>query len=281
MMRKLVFALALVANGAQADTAAKAVVSIGGPVTEIIYALGEEDRIIARDTTSVYPPAANDLPDVGYMRALSAEGVLSVGPDLILARDTAGPPEALAQLQAASVPVVLTHDAFTAQAVLDTISIVGDALGVEGKAQDLAAHVSAELDKLEQDIEGLSDKRKVMFILSLNDGRMNVAGAGTGADGIIALAGGVNVMADSYSGYKLVSAEAVITAAPDLVIMMNNDGDHSGRKAEVLGLAPIKLTPAGETGSFATIPGAALGFGPRTAEFARDLHDVLYGTAQQ
>ena len=60
---------------------AKAVVTVGGPVTEIVYALGEQDRIVARDTTSVYPPEANQLPDVGYMRRLSPEGVLSVNPD--------------------------------------------------------------------------------------------------------------------------------------------------------------------------------------------------------
>lgn len=281
MIRNFVFALALAASSAQADTEAKAVVSIGGPVTEIIYALGEQDRIVARDTTSVYPPAANELPDVGYMRALSAEGVLSVGPDLILARDTAGPPEALDQLKAASVPMVLTHDAFTAQAVVDAITVVGHALGVDDKAQDLVAKVSGELDSLAQDVAALTDKRKVMFILSLDGGRMNVAGAGTGADGIISLAGGQNVMAQAYEGYKLVSSEAVIEAAPDLIIMMSNAGDHSGRKDEVLALAPIKLTPAGETGGFATVPGAALGFGPRTATFARDLHDVLYGAAQQ
>ena len=102
----------MVATGVVAESYpnASAIVSVGGPVTEIIYALGEQDRLVGRDTTSVYPPEANDLPNVGYMRALSAEGVLSLSPDLILARSTSGPPVTLDQLAASSVPIVLVEE---------------------------------------------------------------------------------------------------------------------------------------------------------------------------
>ena len=78
-----------------AEDPASRVVSIGGAVTEIVYALGEEARLVARDTTSNYPPEATALPDVGYIRRLSPEGVMSVRPDLILSEEGAGPPEAL------------------------------------------------------------------------------------------------------------------------------------------------------------------------------------------
>lgn len=256
---------------------ARSVVSVGGTATEIIYALGEGDRLVARDTTSVYPPQVHDLPDVGYMRRLSAEGVLSVGPDLIIARDTSGPPEVLDQLRAASVPMVFIHDGFSPDAVTDAIATIGTALGVEDKSDALAEQVSADLAALQAKVEALPAKRRVMFVLSLDGGRMNVAGRDTGADGIINLAGGENVMASSYSGYKLVDAEAVIRAAPDVILMMEPRGDHTSRKDEVMSLPPVLITPAGQSDAFIQIPGAALGFGPRTASFGQQLFDLLYG----
>ncbi len=263
---------------AQSHPEAKAIVSVGGPVTEIIYALGEEDRLVARDTTSVFPAEANKLPDVGYMRRLSAEGVLSVGPDLIIARDTSGPPEALDQLKAASVPVVLTHDGFSPNSVIQSIETVGAALGVDDKAHALAEQVQNDLQSLQTHVDAIDEKQRVLFILSLDGGRINAAGRDTGAHGIIELAGGENVMGGAYSGYKLVDAEAIITAAPDLIIMMDGRGNHANRKDEVLALPAIKLTPAGRNKRFETVPGAALGFGPRTAEFGLALFEQIYGS---
>ena len=256
---------------------ADAIVSVGGPVTEILFALDAGERVIARDTTSMFPAEAMALPDVGYMRRLSPEGVLSVGPDLIIARHTSGPVETLDLLRAASVPVVLVRDGFSGEAVSAAIRTVGTAIGAEDKAEALAGEVEADLAALTSEIAKVGHKKRVMFILSNDGGRLNVAGRNTGADGIITLAGATNVMAESYEGYKLVNDEAIIEAQPDLVLMMSGRGDHAGRKEEILALPAIVPTPAGKNGAFHVINGAALGFGPRTAEFARELHLAIYG----
>ncbi len=263
--------LALAEQYPQAD----AIVSVGGPITEIIYALGEEDRVIARDTTSTFPEIVNDLPDVGYMRNLSAEGVLSVGPDLIIARSTSGPVEALDQLRGAAVPIVFVEDGFTPDAVLASVDTVGEALGVEEKADVLIAQLETDFAELAEKRAASGAALRVLFALSIDGGRLNAAGRGTGADGMITLAGGVNAMADAFEGYKLVNDEAIILAAPDVIVMMDSRGDHGGRAEEVLGLPSVSLTPAGENGAFITIPGAALGFGPRTPQLASDLLDQL------
>jgi iron complex transport system substrate-binding protein len=260
---------------------ATSIVSIGGPVTEIIYALGQQDRLVARDTTSTFPQAANSLPDVGYMRRLSAEGVLSVAPDLIVARDTAGPPEVMDQLHAAAVPIVEVHDGFDQLAVISAIQTVGDALGQSDAANALAKTVTTDFAKLAEKRAKIGTPLRVMFILSNQAGRLNVAGGETGANGLIKLVGGLNVMGEAFEGYKILSDEAVIEAAPDVILMMDNNNDHSGKLQEILSLPSVAQTPAGRNGRFVTIDGAVLGFGPRTAVLASLVLDDLYPALAQ
>ncbi len=85
------------------------VVSVGGAVTEIIYALGEEGRLVGRDSTSTYPEAAKTVPDVGYMRQLAPEGIIAVNPSAIVAVEGSGPPEALAVLKEANIAFYSRH----------------------------------------------------------------------------------------------------------------------------------------------------------------------------
>ena len=281
-MKSTFFALALAlptAAAAQSYPDAQAIVAIGGPVTETIFALGEGARVIARDTTSLYPEAVTALPDVGYMRQLSAEGVLSVGPDLIVTRDTAGPPETLDQLRAASIPVVSIHDSFTKEAVLDNVTAIGAAIGAEEAAATLHATIATQFVNLEASLAKQTDRPRILFILSNQAGRLNVAGAQTGANGIIEMAGGENVMAGAFDGYKIMGDEALIEAAPDVVVMMTGEADHEGRADEIFALPALAQSPAAAHGRFVQIDPAAMGFGPRTALFAQNLHDALVETA--
>lgn len=276
-MRRLIACL-LLGMGTPA-AAQDAVVSVGGPITEIIYALGQGDHLVARDTTSVYPAAALDLPDVGYMRRLSAEGVLSVGPDLIIARDTSGPPEVLDQLKAAAIPVVLVHDGFSGDAILRAIDTIGTALNADETAADLSAKVSAELDNLALETSAIDEPKSVLFVLSADAGRLNVAGADTGADGLISLAGGVNAMAEAFSGYKLLNTEALLAANPDVILIMKRQGaasEHDLSAQTLLAHPGIAPTNAGEHQAVITVDSAALGFGPRTPEMAKGLFQALY-----
>ncbi|MCZ4354082.1 ABC transporter substrate-binding protein [Roseovarius aestuarii] len=261
---------------AWAEDGPQAVISIGGPITETVYQLGEEDRLIARDTTSVWPEAVMELPDVGYMRALSAEGVLSVDPDLILLRDTSGPPEALEQLRAASVPLVEIHDAFTPEAILNMVDKIGAALNAQPAAEALNAKLRADLKALAAETASLEHPRRVLFLLSAEDGRLVAAGSGNGADGLLKLAGAINILGDEFQGYKPISTEAIITADPEVIVMMSGRVSHEGLPDEILALPAIALTTAGRNKAFMTVEGAALGFGPRTVEFARDLSRRLH-----
>ena len=259
---------------------AQSIVSIGGSVTEIVYALGQEDRLVARDTTSSFPEAAKNLPDVGYMRRLSPEGVLSVSPDLIVAEDGAGPIETIAVLEQASIPFVSIPDEFSREGVVKKIKAVGEALGVADDGYALAADIEAQLIAAEDVVNNIAkeDRLRVIFILSTGGGRINASGTNTAANGIIEMAGGVNVISD-FEGYKQLSDEAVSALAPDVILMMDRGGDHGAANEELFAMPALQGTPAVENERVIRMNGLyLLGFGPRTANAITDLNQALYGS---
>ena len=258
-------------------SSAQDVIAIGGDVTEIIYALGQGHRLVARDATSTFPPAAQELPDVGYMRRLSAEGVLSFAPELIVSAEGAGPPEVIDILRAASVEFAEVPEGYDTDAIVRKIETVGAALDVRDRAEALAAETRSELDTaLGRAARSEDKKMRVMFILSTQGGRILASGTGTGANGIIEMAGGVNAVS-SFEGYKPLSDEAASAAAPDVILMMDRSGDHASTDAELFGLPALSVTPAAATSNVVRMDGLfLLGFGPRTAKAVTALNRALY-----
>jgi iron complex transport system substrate-binding protein len=252
------------------------IVSIGGAITEILYALGLEDRIIGIDITSIFPPRAlKEKPNVGYMRQLSPEGVLGLGPSLVLANDGSGPKEAVAVLESASVPFVRIPDHFSADGILERIRLVAAATGVPARGECLAKEVDASLTRLVALRKGIEKPARVIFILSFTNGKATVAGRGTAADGIIKLAGGVNAFGD-FEGYKMVSDEAIVAALADAVLGMQRSNFHMTPE-EVFQHPAFGLTPAARSKKYISMDGLyLLGFGPRTAQAADDLAHALY-----
>jgi len=254
-------------------------VSVGGDVTEVIYALGEESRLIARDTTSTYPEAALKLPDVGYMRALSPEGILAMNPTAIIAVEGSGPQEALNVLKNASVPFETVPNAYTRDGIIAKIDRVGTLLNVQEKARALEEKVGADLDAAVTDAgkRPEAERKRVLFVLSAQNGRIMASGTGTAADGIIKLAGAINAVGE-FPGYKPLTDEAIISAKPDVILMMNR-GDGAGtRNEDLLAQPSIALTPAGEKKAIIRMDGMhLLGFGPRTASAVRELNTAIYG----
>lgn len=276
-MIRLALALALAVLPAAAARAQERVLSIGGSVTEVIYALGEEGRLVGRDTTSGFPPEAGALPDVGYMRQLSPEGVLSVAPDLIILSGGAGPAETLATLEAAGVRMLTVPEDFTTDGVIARIEAVAVALGVPEKGADLAARTQAGLDAARAQVAQYDGERpRVLFLLSNAGGRLTGAGQGNAADAMITLAGGVNAVG-GFEGYKALGDEAIAASAPDILLVMSrgDDGASEGVQDDddYLTHPAIAQTPAGQAGRIIRMPGMfLLGFGPRTPEAIAELH---------
>jgi iron complex transport system substrate-binding protein len=254
-------------------------VSIGGDITEIIYALGEEKRLIARDSTSTYPEAAKQLPNVGYMRALSPEGILAVNPSAIIAVQGSGPPETLTVLRSASVPFETVPQSYDRDGILKKIRSVGALLGVADKAEALEARVAADLDAAIRVSEGRPEnlRKRVLFVLCTQGGKILASGSGTAADGIINLAGALNAVG-TFSGYKALTDESIIEATPDVILLMSGGGDHPVTDDQLLAHPALALTPAARNRAIVRMDGLhLLGFGPRTASAVRELNASIYG----
>ncbi|WP_158818623.1 hemin ABC transporter substrate-binding protein [Methylocapsa sp. S129] len=255
---------------------ANRVVTIGGSITEIVYALGLQNRIVGLDTTSVYPTEAlKNAPNVGYMRALSAEGILSLKPRSVIVIDGSGPPAALKLVTDAGVPLTYVHDEPSADGVAQKIEAVGRLLGESDRAAKLADETRARFTLIDAMRAKIVKPARVLFVLSLQNGRPMVGGHGSAADAIIKLAGAVNA-AEGIEGYKPMTDEAVIAAAPDAILKMTN-GNLVGAADEMFALPSFAATPAATKKTLIGMDGLyLLGFGPRTPDAARDLMTALY-----
>lgn len=271
-------ALALLAASGALAAPAERIVSVGGSVTEIVYALGEGHRLVARDSTSSYPPEATALPNVGYARALSPEGVLSVAPDLIIASSGAGPLETLEVLKQANVAYTEVPEIYSAKGVIRKIETVAAALGADQKAHALLADIAPALEAAQARAQERSGDApvRVLFILSAQGGRIMASGHGTAADGIIRMAGGINAV-DSFEGYKPMTNEAVSATAPDVILTMDQGGDHGVAMEQLASLPALIPTPAAQNGRLVRMDGLSLlGFGPRTADTIDSLSRAFY-----
>jgi len=255
------------------------VITVGGSLTEIAYALGKQDSLVAVDTSSVYPSKAlEEKPDVGYMRALSAEGILAMNPTLILAEEGSGPPQTIGMLREARVPFILVPHRFDAQGILTKIDVVGKALKAEREAAQLSEKVKEAFRQVDARVQSLSaeKKKRVLFLFSMRGDRIMVSGRDTQASAVIKLAGAENVMTE-IEGFKPVSNEAILAADPDVILMMSRTGTPLIEEQAVLAHPALSATTAAKSGELITMPGMyLLGFGPRSAQAIGELSEKLY-----
>lgn len=269
--------LACATTWLRAEPEAPRLVSIGGPVTEIVYALGADKDLVGVDTSSIYPAAATKLPQVGYQRSLSAEGVLGLHPTLILASAEAGPPPVVDQLKQSGVPWVAIpaeNSVADAQAKIETVA---HALHHETEGKALTQHLQDEMAKAQRLLATEEAKPKVLFIYARGGGSVNVAGQGTAADAMIALAGGVNAVS-GYTGYKPITAEAVVAAAPDIILIPSRGLESINGLDGLLSQPGLAGTPAGKFRQVVAMDDLLLlGFGPRLGEAVLQLTQLLHG----
>ncbi|MDQ8034521.1 MAG: ABC transporter substrate-binding protein [Bordetella sp.] len=246
------------------------IVTLGGSVTEIVYALGEGHRVVADDQSSLYPEAATRLPRVGYYRAVPVEGVLALAPDLVLASEQAGPPDALARLASVGLTVTRVSDAPTVQSLYDRIAQVASALGVAERGAALAQEVR---DALAQ-ADALPTSNRSAVLLTNRGAGAQAAGGGTAADLVLRLAGLRNAMA-GHAGYKPLNAESLAAYAPEVIVVTSASVAGAAGVAQVQTWPGVAATPAARRGCIVVMDDLlALGVGPRLPLALRTLKET-------
>jgi iron complex transport system substrate-binding protein len=256
-------------------------VTISGAITEVAYLLGAESQLVGTDTTSLYPAAAQKTPKVGYMRQLSAEGLLSLRPDAVIATTESGPPVVLDQLRSAGVRVELIEADHNWGEVQRKVDAVGRLAARESQARALRSRLDAEWATLQQQIVASTSgagttgrKPRVLFVMA-QAASPQVAGEKTAAHAVIGFAGGVNCMG-GFNGYRPMTAEALARAAPDVIVTTAQSIEAQGGVDRFWQRPELALTPAfGKRALIVQDTLLLLGFGPRLPEAIRTLHAHL------
>lgn len=244
------------------------IISVGGAITETVFALGAGDEVVAVDTSSIYPRAIHALPKVGYQRTLSAEGILALSPDLLIISEEAGPPATIAQLENAGVKIVRMPNAKTIDQAADRILLVG-------KALDKPA--TALADKVRLDAKAAAERAKASpgptfaLIYARGAGTLQVCGDDTAGAAMVTLAGGRNAIT-TITGFKPLSPEVLIAAAPEVLVIPERGLATIGGAAGLAASPGVEATPAGKARRFVAYDDLLLlGFGPRLPEAIDEL----------
>ena len=253
------------------DPAPKSLVTLGGNITETVFALGFGEKIVGVDASSLYPEEATKRAQVGYYRQVSAEGIISLAPDLVLASDASGPADVLTKVTGVGIRIEKLPSTKTLEGAKSRIKAIADLLGAKAKGDEL-------IQSMEQKIQSVSPSKKpkkVLFIYARGAGSANVAGTKTAGDEMIRLAGGLNAVQD-YEGYKPMNAESIVAAAPDVILLTTRGLQSIGGVDAVAKMEGISLTPAAKNKAIIAFDDLMLlGFGPRTGEAVVSLAELL------
>lgn len=253
------------------------VVSVGSSTTETVYALGAGSRVVGVDTSSLFPPEVTALAQVGYQRALAAEGLLSLKPTMLLGGSESGPSSVLDQMRAAGVKVEIVPLTPTVEGARERIRRIAELIGVDPAS--VLARLEADLTAAKTLVERSKTRPRVLVLYARGGTNIFAFGRNTATDAMLALAGADNAMSD-IEGTKPVTPESLVAAKPDVIVMPTRGLEMLGGNEGLLKVPGVRQTPAGKAQRFVTMDDVLLlGFGPRTgiaaSELARKVHSDL------
>ncbi len=260
------------------------IVTLSGDLTEAVFELGLGASVVATDVTTIYPPEAVQLPVVGVGRFLTAEGVLRENATLVLGDTQTSPVEAIEQIRAAGVPVVIFDVPTSFEALYAKAGDIGEALGVPEKGRQLADRVEAAIGGAVASATTLDPAPSVAFVYSRGPDVMLLFGEGMTSVPVIEAAGGRDAgTIAGVVGTVSVTPEAIVAAAPDVIVTTKEGLEALGGVSGLLEIPGFAETPAGQSGRILAYPeGDFLTFGPRIADvlatFIGDLRTAMGGS---
>ncbi|MFH8236287.1 hemin ABC transporter substrate-binding protein [Streptomyces sp. NPDC018321] len=268
------------ADGEQVEVErAERIVPLSGSLSEIVFTLGLGDRVVARDVTATFEQAAQ-LPVVTRGHDVSAESVLSLKPDLVIAETTTGPEEAVDQIRAAGVPVLFVEAAKGLDDVGPRIQAVADALGVPAAGAELTRRSEQRIEAVREDVPR-GEKPRVAFLYLRGSASVYlIGGADSGAGSLIEAAGAVDAGAASglEKDFTAITSEALVKAAPDAILVMSKGLESVGGVDGLVKIPGVAQTPAGMDRRIVSVEdGVLLNYGPRTDQVLESVVTQLYG----
>ncbi|WP_051821511.1 heme/hemin ABC transporter substrate-binding protein [Streptomyces sp. NRRL F-5065] len=258
---------------------AERIVPLSGSLSEIVFTLGLGDRVVARDVSATFDQAAG-LPVVTRGHDVSAESVLSLRPDLVVAETTTGPQEAVDQIRAAGVPVLFVKAATGLADVGPRIRTVADALGVPDAGRELTRRSEERIEAVRDDVPAVTDKPRVAFLYLRGSASVHLLGGrDSGAVSLIEAAGGIDAGAASGldKDFTAITGEALAKAAPDAILVMSKGLASVGGVDGLAAIPGIAQTPAGMDRRIVSVEdGVLLNYGPRTDQVLRSVVEQLY-----
>jgi len=256
---------------ASSQTQPARIISAGAGLTELFFALGAEENLIAVDLTSRHYATQANLPQVGYHRQLSSEGLMSLAPTLLIGTDEMGPETTLDMLKASQVEVVKVPTGNSLARLEQRIDMIATLTGKQNEAIKLKSEIEQSIQILES--HPLIHPPKILFLMLHKDRSPNVGGSHTSINEIIHLSGAQNPAAEIVESYKPISFEGIIKMNPDYILVSQRAWDSFGGKQNILTKNPLLMaTPAGSAGRIIPVPSSALiGFGLESIKLAEQL----------
>ncbi|GAA1704672.1 hemin ABC transporter substrate-binding protein [Microbacterium sediminicola] len=271
------------------DTSRILALDIYGSLAATVYGLGLGENLVGRDTSTGFAEAA-DLPLVTQNgHELNAEAILELDPSVIITDTSIGPWDVVLQMREIGIPVVIVTPERSLENSRDIITDVAAALGVPAQGEELADRVEADLAEVESQIAAITpadatDRVRIMFFYVRGGaGVYYLFGEGTGVDSLITSLGGIDVATEiGWQGMRPMTAEAIVAAEPDLLLMMTKGLESVGGIDGLLESIPaIAQTPAGEHRRIVDMSDyEILSFGPRSADVVEALARAIYAPEQ-
>lgn len=190
------------------------IVSADSSATEILLALGQGDKLVGVDATSHVPKAYQGLPNIGYHRQLSAEGLMSLKPNLVIGSDVMGPPVVIKALRAAKVDTLQLQQAKTIDDLMTNIQRIQSRVNCDSCAEPLLSQLQQKMKAIKQ--QKITDK-KYVFLMTMDGKKLRIAGKGTAADSLVKLLNGNNMA--EHDGYRNLSLEGLLAINPDIILL--------------------------------------------------------------
>jgi iron complex transport system substrate-binding protein len=271
----LIFIMFLACGQATTDTTTESktrkIITAGGTITEVVDALGFSDQIIATDITSTYPATMQTLPSIGYRNQIKAEGILALGPDLVLIEENYLSPDVVDQLKAAKVNIQVFKKPTTVEGTKTLVNEIATFFEVPEKAKEINTALDADLVELDNYLKSQESRPKAIFVMARGPETVFVAGDKTFATEIFKMAN-LEGTATGFDEFAPLTPESLVQMNPEYLVFFESGIQSLGGKEGLVKIQGMDQTTAYKEGHIVALDGQYLsGFGPRVGKAALDL----------